>query len=100
MALAGLLKAEMAAREVRSLAYQMKVARFPAHRDLNGFDFSCSDVSEATVRQLSRLLSKLYERTSVIIMNRPGMNCPPRVGQLVRRMRTRATGSMPNINVK
>ena len=37
LVLAGLLKAEMAAREVRSLAYQMKVARFPprgaVHRD-------------------------------------------------------------------
>jgi DNA replication protein DnaC len=54
LVLAGLLKAEMAAREVRSLAYQMKVARFPAYRDLNGFDFSCSDVNEATVRQLHR----------------------------------------------
>jgi DNA replication protein DnaC len=54
LVLAGLLKAEMAAREVRSLAYQMKVARFPAYRDLNGFDFNCSDVNEATVRQLHR----------------------------------------------
>ena len=30
--LSGLLKAELAEREVRSLAYQMKVARFPAYR--------------------------------------------------------------------
>jgi DNA replication protein DnaC len=29
--LAGLLKAETAEREVRSLAYQMKVAKFPAY---------------------------------------------------------------------
>jgi DNA replication protein DnaC len=34
--LSGLLKAEMAEREVRSLAYQMKVAKFPAYRDLSG----------------------------------------------------------------
>lgn len=50
--LAGLLKAETAEREVRSLAYQMKVAKFPAYRDLNGFDFSCSEVDESLVRQL------------------------------------------------
>lgn len=30
-----LLKAEVAEREVRSINYQMKVARFPAHRDLS-----------------------------------------------------------------
>jgi IstB-like ATP binding protein len=32
-----LLSAEGAEREVRSLAYQMRAARFPAHRDLTGF---------------------------------------------------------------
>ncbi len=52
LVLAGLLKAEIAEREVRSLAYQMKVARFPAYRDMGGFDFSCSDADEALVRQL------------------------------------------------
>src|SRR5271156_2725345 len=52
LVLAGLLKAELAEREVRSLAYQMKVARFPAYRDIGGFDFSCSDANEALVRQL------------------------------------------------
>jgi hypothetical protein len=46
----GLLKAELAEREVRSLAYQMKVARFPAYRDMGGFDFSCGDANEAPVR--------------------------------------------------
>ena len=52
--LAQLLKAEMAEREVRSIAYHMKVARFPAYKDLSGFDFSASEVNEATVRQLHR----------------------------------------------
>ena len=32
--MADLLSAESAEREVRSVFYQMKVARFPAHRDL------------------------------------------------------------------
>ena len=54
--LSQLLKAETAEREVRSVAYQLKVARFPAYRDLAGFDFSHSEVNEALVRQLHRLL--------------------------------------------
>ena len=33
-----LLKAEMAEREVRSIAYHMKIARFPAYQDLAGFE--------------------------------------------------------------
>lgn len=47
--LSQLLKAETAEREVRSVAYQLKVARFPAYRDLAGFDFSHSEVNEALV---------------------------------------------------
>jgi DNA replication protein DnaC len=52
--LSKLLKAETAEREVRSLAYQMKLAKFPAYRDLVGFNFGQSEVNEATVRQLHR----------------------------------------------
>jgi hypothetical protein len=32
------------------IAYQIKVARFPAYKDLTGFDFASSEVSEAMVR--------------------------------------------------
>jgi DNA replication protein DnaC len=49
-----LLKAEMSEREVRSIAYQIKAARFPAYKDLAGFDFASSEVNEALVRQLHR----------------------------------------------
>jgi DNA replication protein DnaC len=35
-----LLKAEVAERDVRSINYQMKAARFPACRDLAGFEFA------------------------------------------------------------
>ena len=35
-----LLKAETAERAVRSMPYQMGAARFPAHRDLAGFEFA------------------------------------------------------------
>ena len=50
--LSQLLKAEMAEREVRSIAYQIKAARFPAYKDLTGFDFAASEVDEAVVRRL------------------------------------------------
>ena len=52
--LSQLLKAEVAEREVRSIAYQIKAARFPAYKDLAGFDFASSEVNEAMVRQLYR----------------------------------------------
>ena len=43
--LSQLLKAEMAEREVRSIAYQIKAARFPAYKDLAGFDFAASELA-------------------------------------------------------
>lgn len=52
-----LLKAEVAEREVRSIAHHMKAARFPAYKDLAGFDFSASEIntaaSSSTVRRTS-----------------------------------------------
>jgi hypothetical protein len=47
-------KAEMAERDVRSIAYHMKAARFPADKDLCGFDFMASEINEATLRQLHK----------------------------------------------
>ncbi len=52
--LSQLLKAETAEREVRSVAYQIKSARFPAYKDLAAFDFNASEVNEALLRQLHR----------------------------------------------
>ena len=52
--LSQLLKAELAEREVRSIAYQLKAARFPAYKDLSGFDFASSEINEAMVQQLYR----------------------------------------------
>lgn len=49
-----LLKAETTEREVRSVACQLKVARFLAYRDLADFDFASSEINEALVRQLHR----------------------------------------------
>ncbi|MDH3467711.1 MAG: IS21-like element helper ATPase IstB [Gammaproteobacteria bacterium] len=47
-----LLKAEVSEREVRSINYQMKAARFPAYRDLSGFKFQDSAVDVTLVKSL------------------------------------------------
>jgi DNA replication protein DnaC len=47
-----LLAAEHADRQVRSITYQMRVARFPAHRDLAGFNFSQASVDDKLVKTL------------------------------------------------
>ena len=54
--LSQLLKAETAEREVKSVAYQIKSARFPAYKDLAAFDFTTSEINEALVRQLLSLI--------------------------------------------
>lgn len=69
--LSQLLKAEMAEREVRSIAYHMKVARFPAYKDLSGFDFTASDINEATVRQLHRC-EFMEAAENVVLIGGPG----------------------------
>ena len=66
-----LLKAEGAERQVRSIGYQMKAARFPAHRDLAGFEFGNSAVDEALVRKLH---STAFTETAhnVVFIGGPG----------------------------
>jgi DNA replication protein DnaC len=69
--LSQLLKAEMAEREVRSIAYQLKSARFPTYKDISGFDFAASEINEALVRQLYRceFLDGAY---NVVLVGGPG----------------------------
>jgi DNA replication protein DnaC len=62
--LSQLLKAEMTEREVRSIAYHIKAARFPAYKDIAGFDFAASEVNEALVRQLPK--RELGETLSIV----------------------------------
>jgi len=66
-----LLKAEVAEREVRSIQYQMKVARFPAYRDLSGFDFNQSEVNEALIQALHRC-EFMEEAQNVVLVGGPG----------------------------
>ncbi len=69
--LSQLLKAETAEREVRSTAYQLKSARFPAYRDLNGFDFASSEINEALVQQLHRC-DFLDDANNIVLVAGPG----------------------------
>ena len=49
-----LMAVEIAERDVRSINYQMKTAKFPAYRDLAGFDFAQSQVDEPLIQALYR----------------------------------------------
>ena len=69
--LSQLLKAEVAEREVRSIAYQIKAARFPAYKDLAGFDFASSEVNLAMVRQLHRG-EFMADADNVVLIGGPG----------------------------
>jgi DNA replication protein DnaC len=69
--LAMLLKAEASEREVRSINYQMTVAKFPAYRDLTGFDFEQSPVDEALVKSLHRC-QFLEDAQNIVLVGGPG----------------------------
>ena len=66
-----LIKAEVAEREVRSVNYQLRVAKFPVYRDLVGFDFSQSLVNEAMVKQLHRC-DFMEQAQNVVLIGGPG----------------------------
>ena len=66
-----LLKAEVAEREVRSINYQMKTAKFPTYRDLTGFDFTESQADEALVRALHRC-EFIEDAQNVVLVGGPG----------------------------
>ena len=71
MVLHQLLKAEAAQREVRSMAYQMRVARFQSHRDLAGFDFTQAGVDEGLIRDLHQM-KFLESAHNVVLIGGPG----------------------------
>jgi DNA replication protein DnaC len=50
-----LLAAEETDRAMRSVGYQLHAARFPAHRDLAGFDFGQSKVERSLISELADL---------------------------------------------
>jgi DNA replication protein DnaC len=66
-----LLQAEDVDRHMRSIAHQMKAARFPVHRDLAGFDFEVSQVDKALVQKLANL-SFTDDAQNAVLIGGPG----------------------------
>lgn len=66
-----LIKAEVAERDVRSINYQMAVAKFPAYRDLSSFNFHQSMADEALVRALHRC-EFIQETQNIVLVGGPG----------------------------
>jgi len=56
---------------VRSMNYQMKAAKFPAYRDLAGFDFNQSAVDKALARALHRC-EFLEDAHNIVLIGGPG----------------------------
>lgn len=50
--LMALCRAEAAERKAKSISYQMGIAKFPVHKNLDTFCFAESSVNEAVVREL------------------------------------------------
>ena len=61
-----LIDAEQTDRQVRSLRYQMKAARFPIHRDLTGIDWTETPLVQAQIEQLAT--STFMERAHNLIL--------------------------------
>jgi DNA replication protein DnaC len=66
-----LLQAEDVDRHMRSIAHQMKAARFPIHRDLAGFDFDVSQVDKALIKKLADL-TFTEDAQNVVLIGGPG----------------------------
>ena len=66
-----LVEAERAEREVRSINYQMRAARFPAYRDLCGFHFNESTADEALLNSLHRC-DFIADAHNIVMVGGPG----------------------------
>jgi DNA replication protein DnaC len=49
----------------------MKAARFPAYKDISGYDFAASEINEALVRQLHRC-AFTEGAQNIVIVGGPG----------------------------
>ncbi len=49
----------------------MKAARFPAYKDISGYDFAASEINEATVRQLHRC-EFIDGAQNIVLLGGPG----------------------------
>lgn len=62
-----LLKAEIAEKQVRSIKYQMTIAKLPLAKDIEGFSFDSTPINEALVRDLSNGAFLAEQRNAVLI---------------------------------
>lgn len=66
-----LLKAEVAEREVRSINYQMRLAKFTTYKDLSGFHWNESPVDEALVKSLHQC-EFIDDAQNIVFIGGPG----------------------------
>ena len=66
-----MLEAKGVDRHMRSIAHQMKAARFPIHRDLAGFDFEVSPVDKVLIKKLANL-GFTEDAQNVVLIGGPG----------------------------
>ena len=69
--LLALLRAEKAERHMRSIRYRLGIAKFPVVKDLEGFDFSSSAVSEDRIKTLCQG-GFMEARTNVVFVGGTG----------------------------
>ena len=69
-----LLQAEHTDRAMRSISHQMKVARFPIHRDLAGFDFTLESAKDLDEGQIDKLATLEFVDTAqnMVFIGGPG----------------------------
>ena len=69
-----LLQVEHTDRAMRSISHQMKVDRFPIHRDLAGFDFACESAAQIDESPINTLASLEFVDTAqnVVFIGGPG----------------------------
>jgi DNA replication protein DnaC len=63
----GLLKAEIAEKQARSIKYQLTIAKLPLAKDIDQFDFEGTPVNEALVRDLAGGAFLAEQRNVVLI---------------------------------
>lgn len=66
-----LLQAESVDREIRSMKYQLKAARFPVHRDLHGFDFAQSEIDQSQIQGL-HVCEFIQDSQNIVFVGGPG----------------------------
>ena len=62
-----LLKAEIAAKNARSINYQMTIAKLPLAKDIEDFDFTGTGINETLVKDLAAGNFLAHERNVVLI---------------------------------